>query len=232
PCYDLSSKEILRANEIKVIVAKPLGIKSMSGNDFTLSPSEQRDGRRIDMLYIPANNVKKCLAPVIVSLQKKKKKKATRTSLNVMDATELYPHVMVISSDGFSDKRFRDSTFTKEEPRTFYTHPCQALAKSIRICISRSLFPQLDQTPLDKMIALCHIFFRKQKSILILEKYDDLFVQAIYKVALQVCAIQKDNTSKLNEVMQIFCDSVDNQFDKILKQYIYIYIYIWTVLLC
>ncbi|KAL0082665.1 hypothetical protein J3Q64DRAFT_1700588 [Phycomyces blakesleeanus] len=152
----------------------------MSGNDFTLSPSEQRDGRRIDMLYIPANN-------------------ATRTSLNVMDATELYPHVMVISSDGFSDKRFRDSTFTKEEPRTFYTHPCQALAKSIRICISRSLFPQLDQTPLDKMIALCHIFFRKQKSILILEKYDDLFVQAIYKVALQVCAIQKDNTSKLNE---------------------------------
>ncbi|CEG65467.1 hypothetical protein RMATCC62417_02254 [Rhizopus microsporus] len=53
--YDLFSKELLRVDEIKDIVIKYIVGNGMSGDAYTLGPIEQRDGQRVDMLYLPLN---------------------------------------------------------------------------------------------------------------------------------------------------------------------------------
>ncbi|KAI9033648.1 hypothetical protein CLU79DRAFT_850543 [Phycomyces nitens] len=183
PGYDVFSKEILRADETKDIVIKSL--------------------------------FKESLAPVIVEVQKRIDKdfigRVIRYSLNVFDATGSYPHLVVISNAGFSSKRYRDTTFNKEENEPYYTHPCQSWANSTRFYTPESIAIHMDKEPLDKMIALCHVFFMQEKNIMLLKK-------TIYKVALEICSIDTDKVAKLFADTQSFCDTVECQFQKILNE--------------
>ncbi|KAL0094315.1 hypothetical protein F4703DRAFT_1817796 [Phycomyces blakesleeanus] len=148
--YDVFSKEILRADGIRDIVIKSLVRNGILGDAYTLGPTEPRDGRRLDMLYLPLDKFKESLAPVIVEVQKK----STRILL-----VEFIPHLVVISNAGFSSKRYRNTTFNKEENEPFYTHPCQSWAKSTKFYTPESIAIHMDKEPLDKMIALCHVFY-------------------------------------------------------------------------
>ncbi|KAG0840351.1 hypothetical protein G6F18_003709 [Rhizopus arrhizus] len=174
PGYDVFSKEMLRADEIKDI--KSLVRNGISGDAYTLGPTEQRDGRRIDMLYLPLDKLKESLAPVLVEVQKKIDKdfmgRVIRYALNVFDATGSYPHLVVISTAGFSSKRFRDTAFNKKENDPFYAHPCQSWAESTKFYTPESTAIHMDKDPLDKMMALCHVFFMQEKNIMLLENVE------------------------------------------------------------
>ncbi|OAD73725.1 hypothetical protein PHYBLDRAFT_145196 [Phycomyces blakesleeanus NRRL 1555(-)] len=106
---------------------------------------------------------------------------------------QFIPHLVVISNAGFSSKRYRNTTFNKEENEPFYTHPCQSWAKSTKFYTPESIAIHMDKEPLDKMIALCH-------------------------VALDICSIDTDKIAKLFADTQSFCDTVECQFQKILNE--------------
>lgn len=71
PGYNLFSKELLRVDENKDIVIKSIVGNGISGDACTLEPTEQRDDRRVDMLYLPLNAFTESLALVIIEIQKK-----------------------------------------------------------------------------------------------------------------------------------------------------------------
>lgn len=68
--YNLFSKELLRVDENKDIVIKSIVGNGISGDAYTLGPTEQRDDRRVDMLYLPLNAFTESLALVIIEIQK------------------------------------------------------------------------------------------------------------------------------------------------------------------
>ncbi|KAG0952875.1 hypothetical protein G6F57_001223 [Rhizopus arrhizus] len=213
---------MLRADEIKDIVIKSLVRNGISGDAYTLGPTEQRDGRRVDMLYLPLDKLKESLAPVLVEVPKKIDKdfmgRVIRYALNVFDATGSYPPLVVISTAGFSSKRFRDTAFNQKENDPFYAHPCQSWAESTKFYTPESTAIHMDKDPLDKMMALCHVFFMQEKNIMLLEKYNDTSIQAIYKVTLDIGSTGTDKITKLTADVQSFCDSVECQLEKILNE--------------
>ncbi|KAG1460717.1 hypothetical protein G6F46_003257 [Rhizopus delemar] len=93
--YNLFSKELLRVDENKDIVIKSIVGNGISGDAYTLGPTEQRDDRRVDMLYLPLNAFTESLALVIIEIQKKFGKnfvgRAIRYFLDVFDATGSCP---------------------------------------------------------------------------------------------------------------------------------------------
>ncbi|CEG65468.1 hypothetical protein RMATCC62417_02255 [Rhizopus microsporus] len=58
----------------------------------------------------------------------------------------------------------------------------------------------------------------QKNSIMLLEKYDDAAIQAIYKVALDICSIETDQIAKLTVDVQSFCNIVACQFQKNLNE--------------
>ncbi|KAG0909085.1 hypothetical protein G6F33_009112 [Rhizopus arrhizus] len=66
PGYDVFSKETSRADEIKDIIIKSLVRNGISSDAYALGPTEQRDGRRIDILYLLLDKFKESLPPVII----------------------------------------------------------------------------------------------------------------------------------------------------------------------
>ncbi|EIE75367.1 hypothetical protein RO3G_00071 [Rhizopus delemar RA 99-880] len=91
------------------------------------------------------------------------------------------PHLVVIFTEGFSSKRFCDTTFDKEENDPFYTHPCQSWAESTKFYTPESIAIHMDKDLLDEM----------EKNI-ILKKYDNATIQAMYKAALDICSMETD----------------------------------------
>ena len=72
----------------------------------------------------------------------------------------------------------------------------------------------MDKDPLDKMMALCHVFFMQEKNIMLLEKYNDTFIQAIYKVALDICSIDTGKIAKLTADIQSFAIPLNANFKR------------------
>lgn len=70
---------------------------------------------------------------------------------------------------------------------------------------------------MDPMIALCYFFMLQERCILALEKHDDPTVQAIYRKALELLSVEKDEATSLTLKAQSFCGAVASQFTKILK---------------
>ncbi|OAD73641.1 hypothetical protein PHYBLDRAFT_71813 [Phycomyces blakesleeanus NRRL 1555(-)] len=209
PGYDVFGKEILRAYEIKDIVIKSLVRNGILGDDYTLGPTEQRDGRHLDMLYLPLDKFIESLAPVIVEVQKNRQGFYWSSDPLLFECIRCHrfiPHLVVISNAGFSSKRYRNTTFNKEENEPFYTHPCQSWAKSTKFYTPESIAIHMDKEPLDKMIALCHVFYAGK------EYY------ASQKVALDIYSIDTDKIAKLFADTQSFCDTVECQFQKILNE--------------
>ncbi|KAG1402365.1 hypothetical protein G6F58_010568 [Rhizopus delemar] len=58
----------------------------------------------------------------------------------------------------------------------------------------------------------------QEKNIMLLEKYNDTSIQAIYKVTLDIGSTGTDKITKLTADVQSFCDSVECQLEKILNE--------------
>lgn len=88
------------------------------------------------------------------------------------------------------------------------------MGKTGSVLYHRSIAKQTDVSPMDPMIAFCYFFMLQERRILALEKYDDPTIQAIYKKALELLSVQKDETISLTLQAQSFCDAVASQFTK------------------
>ncbi|KAL4213640.1 hypothetical protein AB4K20DRAFT_1975130 [Rhizopus microsporus] len=155
------SSNLLRDQSIKnTIITEAIG-NGITGEVYSISANEQHDGRRADLVNhaFVARAIQYCL--------------------NVFDDVKALSVLVVISTDGFSSKTFRDFAFDKSDSNSFYTHPCQ----------------DIDSSPIDPMIALAYVLTLQQKSILMLDEYDDSTIQDIYKVAVsrkRLCQYAED----------------------------------------
>lgn len=99
--------------------------------------------------------------------------------------------------------------------KTTYFYPLvPIMGKTGSVLYHRSIAKQTDVSPMDPMIAFCYFFMLQERRILALEKYDDPTIQAIYKKALELLSVQKDETISLTLQAQSFCDAVASQFTK------------------
>ncbi|KAG0179400.1 hypothetical protein DFQ28_003345, partial [Apophysomyces sp. BC1034] len=221
PGSDAFSKALLREQSIKDIVIRAVIGDGVAGDAYTLGSNEQVDRRRVDLLYLPLKKYARDLPPVVVEVQNKVSHsfiaRAIRYCLNVFDETKSLPVLIVISAEGFSSKQFRDASFDISDNDPFFTHSCQSWAKQAQFYTTDSIAKQTDVSPMDPMIALCYFFMLQERSILALEKYDDPTIQAIYRKALEILSVEKDEKTSLTLQAQSFCDAVASQFTKILK---------------
>ncbi|KAI8079274.1 hypothetical protein BDF21DRAFT_399365 [Thamnidium elegans] len=122
-----------------------------------------------------------------------------------------YPHLIVISTEGFSSQRFRDTACNKETGDPFYT-------LSSRFYTFDSIATHLNDDRLDEMIALCHVFITQEKNIMLLHRHGDKIIQTIYKVALDSCPVETDHVTQLTSDVKSFCDIIGRQFKKVVKE--------------
>jgi hypothetical protein len=146
---------------------------------------------------------------VIVEVQKKVDNDAIgrviRYSLNVFDDTGSYLYLVEIAIDVFSSKGFRDTTFNKKENDPFYTHSCQSWEESAKFYTPEFITNNINTNPsLDKMIALCHVFFMQENNIMLLKNYDDTCIQSIYKVALKLAQLTHTTQQSLEQMYDHF----------------------------
>lgn len=74
-------------------------------------------------------------------------------------------------------------------------------------------------SPIGSMIALAYVLILQEKNIIMLDKYDDLTIQDIYKTALNVFSFGKDTTNNLTRRTELFCDIMVIQFAKYSSMY-------------
>ncbi|KAL0078436.1 hypothetical protein J3Q64DRAFT_1872394 [Phycomyces blakesleeanus] len=154
------------------------------------------------ILYLPPKEFAHDLAPVIVEIQNKVNHafvaRAIRYCLNIFDDVKALPVLILISTDGFSRKGV--------------SHRRNKFKYTLQIQLRNTL-----TAPIDPMIALACIFTLQEKSIVMLDEYDDPTIQDIYKTELNVFSFDKDTTNDLTRRTESFCDAMASQFVKILK---------------
>ncbi|KAL4210406.1 hypothetical protein AB4K20DRAFT_1977099 [Rhizopus microsporus] len=125
-----------------------------------------------------------------------------RYSLSVFDQKNILPVLLVVNTDGFSSKQFREGNFVKRDNEPYYVLSSPFWAKQVRIYNSDSIASHL-QTPMEKMTALVHFLTRQQKHIIALDEYMNPTLQRIYTMAHQIFTEKsndKPNTRKLLKI--------------------------------
>ncbi|CEI88119.1 hypothetical protein RMCBS344292_02519 [Rhizopus microsporus] len=219
PGSDACSKALLRTDEIKNIIISTIIGDGICGSAYYNEPTENNDNRKADIMYYP-NDATKNLAPVIVEIQKKVSHefivRSMRYSLNVFDQKNTLPILLVINTDGFSSKQFREENFVKRDSEPYYVLSSPLWAKQVRIYNSDSIASHL-QIPMAKMTALVHFLTQQQKHIIALDEYMDPTLQRIYTMAHQIFT-EKSNDKVIQDTeIQSFCDATIAQYEKIIK---------------
>ncbi|OAD71192.1 hypothetical protein PHYBLDRAFT_66524 [Phycomyces blakesleeanus NRRL 1555(-)] len=162
------------------------------------------------ILYLPPKEFAHDLAPVIVEIQNKVNHafvaRAIRYCLNIFDDHRWF----------LEERSFVIWHLTNRMP----IHFTRILSRHRRNKFKYTLQIQLRNTltaPIDPMIALACIFTLQEKSIVMLDEYDDPTIQDIYKTELNVFSFDKDTTNDLTRRTESFCDAMASQFVKILK---------------
>lgn len=221
PGSDLSSKILLREESMKDIVISAVVGKGIIGDAYYVSSTEQTDGRRADVIYLPHANISPDLPPVIVEIQQKLHHsfmtRVMRYCLNVFDEMNVLPILVVFNVDGFSSKRFQNTTFKKTENHAFFTHPCELWAQKILIFNGDSIASHVDQIPFEPIVALAYFFTQQQRHLLALDEYDDPTLQKIYRTAYKIFSLDKAIEEDNKLAMVEFCEVSANQFRKIIR---------------
>ncbi|CEG82530.1 hypothetical protein RMATCC62417_17210 [Rhizopus microsporus] len=221
PGTDTFSKTLLREKSIKDIIISTVIGKGITGDAYVVGSNEQLDGRRTDSLYLPLRQFGRDLPPVIVEAQKKVDQafiiRAIRYCLNAFEDTKSLPILVVISINGFSSKKFRDTSFTQAEGDPFYTHPCQSWATKVWVYTPDSISNFVDKSQIDPMLAISYVLMMQQPNIIGLGRYNDPAILKIYKTALSTFSVEADVAKQSIKQMQTFCDAVQSQFKKILR---------------
>lgn len=224
PDDDKLSKIILSNSTIVDQILKSL--LDVTPGTYTTDNTEQPNGLKSDILYVPRIGISSNLPPILIEVQKRVDQtfmaRLITYSINVFMRYKYYPIVLIFCVDTVSQAVMQTFEQSNTKANIFETI-CYNWAKNCYLISNQIIDPVLNNessTKMDPIVAIQYFFGSQQRSIMALDHYDGPTIIELYTIAKnEVEKYVSASKSQFNALATI-CSASESQFKKIKKTFL------------